>query len=168
MRAPDPSPRNRHSRAVFFQVFPSVMLPMFLAMLDQTIVATALPAIAGSVGGVERVSWVVVSDLIATTVAAPVDGRLGDLLGRRRLSSCRLSSTRQQWVAALEIKGDDDNVTRPAGDFQGPAAPAFNELRSLARPKALHHSEHDVVLQIIRLKLHAFIVNDPLPRLWRD
>jgi MFS family permease len=61
------------------------MLPMFLAMLDQTIVATALPAIAGSLGGVERVSWVVVSYLIATTVAAPVYGRLGDLLGRRRL-----------------------------------------------------------------------------------
>jgi hypothetical protein len=35
-------------------------------------VATALPAIAGSLGGVERVSWVVVSYLIATTVAAPV------------------------------------------------------------------------------------------------
>ena len=86
MRAPDPSPSEAPpSRAVFFQVFPSVMLPMFLAMLDQTIVATALPAIAGSLGGVERVSWVVVSYLIATTVAAPVYGRLGDLLGRRRL-----------------------------------------------------------------------------------
>ena len=86
MRAPDPSPSAEPpSRAVFFRVFPSVMLPMFLAMLDQTIVATALPAIAGSLGGVERVSWVVVSYLIATTVAAPVYGRLGDLLGRRRL-----------------------------------------------------------------------------------
>src|SRR5918995_1034360 len=86
MRAPDPSPSEPPpSRAIFFQVFPSVMLPMFLAMLDQTIVATALPAIAGSLGGVERVSWVVVSYLIATTVAAPVYGRLGDLLGRRRL-----------------------------------------------------------------------------------
>src|SRR5688572_14135683 len=86
MRAPDPSPSAEPAgRAVFFQVFPSVMLPMFLAMLDHTIVATALPAIAGSLGGVERVSWVVVSYLIATTVAAPVYGRLGDLLGRRRL-----------------------------------------------------------------------------------
>ena len=84
--APDPSPSAEPpSRALFFRVFPSVMLPMFLAMLDQTIVATALPAIAGSLGGVERVSWVVVSYLIATTVAAPVYGRLGDLLGRRRL-----------------------------------------------------------------------------------
>jgi hypothetical protein len=31
-------------------VFPSIMLPMFLAVVDQTIVATALPAIAGATG----------------------------------------------------------------------------------------------------------------------
>jgi EmrB/QacA subfamily drug resistance transporter len=61
------------------------MLPMFLAVVDQTIVATALPAIAGDLGNVDRVSWVVVSYLVATTIAAPVYGRLGDLLGRRRL-----------------------------------------------------------------------------------
>jgi EmrB/QacA subfamily drug resistance transporter len=61
------------------------MLPMFLAMIDQTIVTTALPAIAVSLGSVERVSWVVVGYLIATTIAAPVYGRFGDLLGRRRL-----------------------------------------------------------------------------------
>ena len=61
------------------------MLPMFLAMMDQTIIATALPAVAVDLGNVERVSWVVVSYLIATTIAAPVYGRLGDLLGRRRL-----------------------------------------------------------------------------------
>ena len=67
-------------RAVFLTVFPSIMLPMFLAVADQTIVATALPAIASSVGGIERVSWVVVSYLIANTIAAPVYGRLGDSL----------------------------------------------------------------------------------------
>ncbi len=73
------------ARALFFTVFPSIMLPMFMAALDQTIVATALPAIAGSLGDVERVSWVVVSYLVATTIAAPVYGRLGDVLGRRRM-----------------------------------------------------------------------------------
>lgn len=66
-------------------VFPSIMLPMFLAALDQTIVATALPSIAGSLGDVERVSWVVVSYLVANTIAAPVYGRLGDSLGRKRM-----------------------------------------------------------------------------------
>ena len=72
-------------RSVFLQVFPSIMLPMFLAVMDQTIVATALPAMAASLGQVGRISWVVVSYLFAGTVAAPVYGQLGDLFGRRRL-----------------------------------------------------------------------------------
>ena len=58
---------------------------MFLASVDGTIVATALPAIAGSLGDVERVSWVVVAYLVAATISAPVYGRLGDALGRRKL-----------------------------------------------------------------------------------
>jgi EmrB/QacA subfamily drug resistance transporter len=73
------------SRSLFWRVFPSVMLPMFLAVADQTIVATALPAIASNLGDVERLSWVVVSYLIANTIAAPVYGRLGDSFGRRRM-----------------------------------------------------------------------------------
>jgi predicted MFS family arabinose efflux permease len=48
-------------------------------------VATALPAIAGSLRAVESISWVVVAYLIAATVSAPVCGQLGDALGRRRL-----------------------------------------------------------------------------------
>jgi EmrB/QacA subfamily drug resistance transporter len=69
--------------SLFLKVFPSIMLPMFLAVADQTIVATALPAIASSLGEIERASWVVVSYLIANTIAAPVYGRLGDTFGRR-------------------------------------------------------------------------------------
>jgi EmrB/QacA subfamily drug resistance transporter len=75
-----PSPKR-----LFFTVFPSIMLPMFMAMGDQTIVASALPAIAGALGEVERVSWIVVAYLVAVTLAAPVYGYLGDLFGRRRL-----------------------------------------------------------------------------------
>ncbi len=78
--APSPPPRP-----VFLAIFPSIMLPMFLAVVDQTIVATALPAIAASTGNVARASWVVVSYLIASTIAAPIYGRLGDAFGRRRL-----------------------------------------------------------------------------------
>src|SRR3984885_15206672 len=69
--------------ALFIKVFPSIMLPMFLAGGDQTIGATALPAIASGLGEIERASWVVVSYLIANTIAAPVYGRLGDTFGRR-------------------------------------------------------------------------------------
>jgi len=72
-------------RAVLLSFLPSVALPLFLAAVDQTITATALPAIAGQLGQVERVSWVVVSYLIAGTIAAPIYGRLGDALGRKRM-----------------------------------------------------------------------------------
>src|ERR1700722_3905758 len=72
-------------KPAFLTVFPSIMLPMFLAVVDQTIVATALPAIAAETGRVERASWIVVSYLIALTIAAPIYGRLGDSFGRRQL-----------------------------------------------------------------------------------
>jgi len=76
---------RRPVHRTFFAIFPSVMLPMFLAVVDQTIVATALPAIAADTGNVARASWIVVSYLIAATIAAPIYGRLGDAFGRRRL-----------------------------------------------------------------------------------
>jgi EmrB/QacA subfamily drug resistance transporter len=79
------------SGALFLTVFPSIMLPMFLAVADQTIVATALPAIASDLGEVQRVSWVVVSYLIANTIAAPVYGRLGDSFGRRNMMLAALT-----------------------------------------------------------------------------
>lgn len=72
-------------RSLFLMVFPSIMLPMFMAALDQTIVATALPTIGGALGDIQRVSWVVVGYLVANTIAAPVYGRLGDSLGRKRM-----------------------------------------------------------------------------------
>src|SRR3954447_2776409 len=84
--APAPSPRS-----LFFAVFPSIMLPMFLAVVDQTIVATALPSIAASLGDVERISWIVIAYLIAGTVAAPVYGYYGDLHGRRKMMFVALS-----------------------------------------------------------------------------
>ena len=89
--APAPHLDARARRAVFFGVFPSIMLPMFMSSLDQTIVATALPAIAAQLGEVERVSWIVVAYLVAGTIAAPVYGRLGDALGRKRMLFVALS-----------------------------------------------------------------------------
>jgi EmrB/QacA subfamily drug resistance transporter len=87
--APDqshsPSGPAHSQHPPFFTVFPAIMLPMFLAVVDQTIVATALPAIAASTGQVERTSWVVVAYLIAATIAAPIYGRLGDAFDRRRM-----------------------------------------------------------------------------------
>src|SRR5215469_3464237 len=82
-----PPPTGR----LFLSVFPSVMVPMFLAVVDQTIVATALPAIAATLGGVERVSWVVLAYLVATTIAAPVYGQLRDVYSGNRMMFIALS-----------------------------------------------------------------------------
>ncbi len=84
-------PPTAATRKLFFRVFPSIMLPMFLSALDQTIVSTALPAIAGSLGNVEQISWIVVAYLLANTIAAPIYGRLGDALGRKRMLYVALS-----------------------------------------------------------------------------
>lgn len=67
------------------RVFPPILLPTFVAVVDGTIITSALPAMASEFGEVERVSWVVASYLVASTAAAPVYGRLGDALGRRRM-----------------------------------------------------------------------------------
>jgi EmrB/QacA subfamily drug resistance transporter len=64
-------------------VFSGLMLGMLLAALDQTIVATALPTIVGDLGGLNHLSWVVTSYLLASTVSTPLWGKLGDLYGRK-------------------------------------------------------------------------------------
>jgi len=53
--------------------------------LDQTIVATSLPTIVGDLGGLNQLSWVVTSYLLASTVSTPLYGKLGDLYGRKFL-----------------------------------------------------------------------------------
>jgi EmrB/QacA subfamily drug resistance transporter len=64
-------------------VFGALMLGMFLAALDQTIVSTALPTIVGQLGGLSHLSWVVTSYLLASTVSTPIYGKLGDMFGRK-------------------------------------------------------------------------------------
>ncbi len=61
----------------------ALMLGMLLAALDQTIVATALPTIAGDLGGLSHLSWIVTAYLLASTALTPLWGKLGDLYGRK-------------------------------------------------------------------------------------
>ena len=63
----------------------ALMLGMFLASLDQTIVATALPTIAGDLHGLNHLAWVVTAYLLASTISTPLWGKLGDLYGRKNL-----------------------------------------------------------------------------------
>ncbi|HUL26746.1 MAG TPA: MFS transporter [Streptosporangiaceae bacterium] len=64
-------------------VIGALLLGMLLAALDQTIVATALPTIAGDLHGLSHLSWVVTAYLLASTVSVPLWGKLGDLYGRK-------------------------------------------------------------------------------------
>src|ERR1700753_2344488 len=66
-------------------ILSSLMLTMFLAALDQTIVATALPTIGRQFQDVSNLSWVITSYLLASTAVAPVFGTLSDIYGRRAM-----------------------------------------------------------------------------------
>jgi len=60
-----------------------VMLSIFLAAMESTVVATAMPRVVASLGGLEIYSWVFSGFLLTNTVTMPVWGRLSDLYGRR-------------------------------------------------------------------------------------
>jgi EmrB/QacA subfamily drug resistance transporter len=66
-------------------VLGALMLGTFLAGLDQTIVSTALPTIAGDLHGLNHLSWVVTAYLLTLTISTPLWGKLGDLYGRKNL-----------------------------------------------------------------------------------
>jgi EmrB/QacA subfamily drug resistance transporter len=74
---------ERPTGRALWTIFGALMLGMFLAALDQTIVSTALPTIVGDLGGLNHLSWVVTSYLLASTVSTPLYGKLGDMLGRK-------------------------------------------------------------------------------------
>jgi EmrB/QacA subfamily drug resistance transporter len=64
-------------------VIGALMLGMFLAALDQTVVSTALPTIVGDLHGASHLTWVVTAYLLASTVSTPLWGKLGDQFGRK-------------------------------------------------------------------------------------
>ncbi|MEU3616510.1 MFS transporter [Streptomyces sp. NPDC006872] len=78
-------PRQEHVSGNVLVSIGALLLGMFLAALDQTIVSTALPTIVSDLGGMEHLSWVVTAYLLASTAATPLWGKLGDQYGRKRL-----------------------------------------------------------------------------------
>ncbi len=98
-------------------IFAALLLVMFLASLDQTIVSTALPTIVGDLGGISHLSWVVTAYLLASTVSGPLYGKLGDLYGRKKLlqaaivifltgsALCGLSQNMTQLIAFRALQG---------------------------------------------------------------
>lgn len=70
--------------AVRFRILLVALLAVsFLGALDNTVVATSLATVAGQLGALEHMSWIVVGYTLASTVLLPVIGRLGDALGPR-------------------------------------------------------------------------------------
>jgi len=95
---------------------------MFIGIMDQTIVATALPAIAASLGAVEQIAWIVAGYLITAAISAPVYGRLGDASGRRRMMVvaltislvgsvlCAMSTSIEMLIGARIVQGMAEEV----------------------------------------------------------
>ena len=65
------------------EIIVGILVAMFLAALDQTIVAPALPTIGSSLGNAEYLSWIVTAYLLTATAVTPLYGKLADLRGRR-------------------------------------------------------------------------------------
>jgi EmrB/QacA subfamily drug resistance transporter len=65
------------------RVLVGVMLAIFLAAMESTVVATAMPRVVASLGGIQIYSWVFSGFLLTSTVSMPLWGRLSDLYGRR-------------------------------------------------------------------------------------
>jgi EmrB/QacA subfamily drug resistance transporter len=65
--------------------FAAIVVAMLPAVLDQTILATALPVVAGDLGRISDVSWVVTAYVVAAAATTPLWGKLGDRHGRKLL-----------------------------------------------------------------------------------
>lgn len=115
--APAQAPAFGSTRRQTQLIFAGLLMGMALASLDHTIVTTALPTITGELGGIDHLSWVVTSYLLATTVSTPLYGKLGDLFGRKRLflfaivvflvgsALCGLAQSMGQLIAFRAVQG---------------------------------------------------------------
>jgi EmrB/QacA subfamily drug resistance transporter len=110
--------------------FWAIVLAMLPAVLDQTILATALPTIASDLGRLADVSWVVTAYVVAAAAAAPLWGKLGDRHGRKLLLEVSLAL----FLAASALCGVSQSlwmlvVTR---GIQGAAAGGLMSLAQAA------------------------------------
>ena len=73
------------SRKRILLVTAGIMLSLFMASMESTVVATAMPTIVGQLGGLEHYSWVFSAFMLASTTTVPIYGKLSDIYGRRNL-----------------------------------------------------------------------------------
>ncbi|NUL44630.1 MFS transporter [Cellulosimicrobium funkei] len=82
---PAAAPGSAIPKGTLVPLFIGLMLAMLLASLNQTVFSTALPTIVGELNGVSSMVWVITAFILATTIAMPIYGKLGDQIGRKPL-----------------------------------------------------------------------------------
>jgi EmrB/QacA subfamily drug resistance transporter len=94
-----------------------VMLSLFMASMESTVIATAMPTIVGQLGGLESYSWVFAIYMLTSTTAGPIFGKLSDIYGRRPVYMaaivmflvgsllCGLAQSMPQLIAARAVQG---------------------------------------------------------------
>ena len=110
------------SRRQTHLVFAGMLVSTFLSSLDGTAVSTALPTIAGELGGIDQLPWVLTAYLLGSVAATPLYGKLSDLYGRRLLTEIAL---------AVFIVTSITSGTVPASS--GPSRAVTNEFFSTQR-----------------------------------
>src|SRR4051794_8085600 len=95
-----------HKRSVTV-AFAAIVLAMLPAVLDQTILATALPTVASDLGRLTDVSWVITAYVVAAAATTPLWGKLGDRHGRKRLLELSLAL----FLAASALCGAAHDIT---------------------------------------------------------
>ena len=80
-----PAPDETYSHAQILTILSGLLLGMFLAALDQSIVSTAIRTIADDLDGLSVQAWATTAYLITSTITTPIYGKLGDLYGRKTL-----------------------------------------------------------------------------------
>jgi EmrB/QacA subfamily drug resistance transporter len=105
------------SRNRIILVVIGIMLSLFLASMESTVIATAMPTIVGQLGGLEHYSWVFSAFMLTSTTSVPLYGKLSDIYGRRRiyviamalfLIGCvasGIAQTMTQLIAARALQG---------------------------------------------------------------
>jgi EmrB/QacA subfamily drug resistance transporter len=94
-----------------------VMMSLFMASMESTVIATAMPTIVSQLGGLESYSWVFAIYMLTSTTVGPIFGKLSDIYGRRPVYMvaisifaigsllCGLATTMPQLIGARAVQG---------------------------------------------------------------
>ncbi|HUC11582.1 MAG TPA: MDR family MFS transporter [Stellaceae bacterium] len=138
----DQAPGQQHHPPVVVphrgMVLMAALIATFMAAVESSIIATAMPTIVGDLGGFRLFSWVFAAYLLTMAVTVPIYGRLADLYGRKRIffvgtgifligtTLCGLARTMIALVVFRAVQGIGAGAIQPIastviGDIYTPA-----------------------------------------------